>query len=157
MSRVLKVNIRKADPERSGISPHATGKVLHLLHEPKAQLLLPWQSHTLHSHRQPHSSFHGLQKLSVVLSQSTPCVMPSFESTESQRKTYKEADAIMRWRKDNMPVVPLCHAWPSAKTFSAHLFQSLIPRVFVVPSVMLQFFFISSCDSADRHHSSREV
>lgn len=44
---------------------------LHLLHEAQAQLLLPWQSHTLHGHGQPHSSFHSLQKSRTVLSQGT--------------------------------------------------------------------------------------
>lgn len=111
MSRVLKVNISKADPEKSLISPHAMGNVLNLLHEPKAQLLLPWQSHTLYSHRQSHGSFHSLQKLSVVLSQSTLWAVPSFDSTESGRKIYKETDVIIRWRKDNMPGVHIVMAF----------------------------------------------
>lgn len=69
--RERKVVIAKAGSQESQISLCAAGKCLHLLHEAKAQLLLPWQSHALDGHRQPHGSFHSLQKLRMVLSQST--------------------------------------------------------------------------------------
>lgn len=36
-------------------------QLLHLPHEPQTQLFLPGQSHTLHSHGQPHALLHSLQ------------------------------------------------------------------------------------------------
>lgn len=35
-------------------------KRLHFLHEPEAQLLLPWQGHALHGHRHPLSTAKSL-------------------------------------------------------------------------------------------------
>ena len=57
------MRMKKASGRRSGQSLGSTvvlGQGLHLFHEPETQLLFPWKSNALHSHRKSHRSLYRL-------------------------------------------------------------------------------------------------